>query len=129
MAKHSARLRYAVRDQMMIRTESLEQLLPPEHPVRAVWNVVCGLDISEFLTKIRALRGQAGASAFDPRVLITLWVQALLDGIGSARELSKLCQHHLVYRWICGDEPVNYHTLSDFRVQRLTALDKLLTET
>jgi transposase len=112
-----------------MRAESLDQMLPPEHPVRAVWNLVCELDTSAFVEEVGAVTGQAGAPAFDPRVLITLWLQATLDGIGSARELSRLCQEHLVYRWICGGQPINHHTLSDFRVGRSAALDALLTQT
>ena len=128
MASSAKRLRYAVRDQMALRAESLDQLLPPNHPVRGIWQYVCDRDLSAFLDVVAAVAGQAGAPAFDPRILITLWLQATLDGIGSARELAGLCETHLIYRWICGDEPINHHTLSDFRVQRAGALDALLTE-
>jgi transposase len=128
MDPRSVRLRYAVRNQVAMRCESLDSLLPPEHPVRDVWQFVCDRDLSAFLASVEALAGQAGAPAFDPRILITLWLQATLDGIGSARELADLCAQHLVYRWICGDTPINYHTLSAFRVQRAAALDGLLTQ-
>ena len=38
------RLRSAERCQVQMRCESLDQLLPPEHPARAVWQFVLGLD-------------------------------------------------------------------------------------
>jgi transposase len=124
----AVRLRYAVRDQVVLRCESLDQLLPPEHPVRSLWAFVCGLDLSAFADAVGARVGQAGAPAFDPRILLTLWLQATLDGEGSARELQRLCTNHLVYRWACGEESINYHTLADFRVRRGEALDDLLTQ-
>jgi hypothetical protein len=42
--------------------------------------------------------------------------------------LERLTQAHDAYRWICGGVQVNYHTLSDFRVDQGEALDGLLTD-
>jgi IS5 family transposase len=50
-----------------------------------------------------------------------------LRGVGSARELNRLCAEHVAYRWICGGVSMNYHTLSDFRTQHVELLDRLLT--
>ena len=86
----AVRLRAVNRDQLSFRGESVEQMLPPDHPVRDVWALVCGWDVSAFLAKVKAVPGRAGAPAFDPRVLLTLWIQATLDGYGSARELAAL---------------------------------------
>jgi transposase len=124
-----ARFRSVIREQMSFRGDSLEQLLPLDHPVRAVWAMVCGWNLSLFDSSVKAVAGGAGAPAFDPRVLLTLWIQATLDGCGSARELAGWCESHLVYRWICGDDPVNYHTLADFRSTRESEIDDLLTQT
>ena len=43
--------------------------------------------------------------------------------MGTARRLDRLCQEHDAYRWLCGGVPVNYHTLSDFRMAHQEALD------
>jgi hypothetical protein len=51
----------------------------------------------------------------------------LLRGVGSARELDRLCVDHAAYRWICGGVSMNYHTLSDFRTAHVELLDRLLT--
>jgi hypothetical protein len=51
-----------------------------------------------------------------------------MDGVGSAREVDRLCYSHDAYRWLRGGVSVNYHTLSDFRVGQHTALDALLTQ-
>ncbi len=51
-----------------------------------------------------------------------------MDGVGSAREVDRLCYHHDAYRWLRGGVSVNYHTLSDFRVAHQAALDDLLTQ-
>jgi len=52
---------------------------------------------------------------------------ATLDGVGSARELDRLCQSEDAYRWLCGGVGVNHHTLGDFRVEHAKWLDEQLS--
>jgi hypothetical protein len=68
-----------------------------------------------------------GRSAIAPEILFALWLYATLDGVGSAREVSRLVMMHDAYRWISGGVQVNYHALSDFRVAHGEALDELLS--
>ena len=105
-----------------------EALLPPEHAARLVWRFVEGLDLSAFYAVIRAREGRAGRPAIDPKILVALWLYATMDGVGSAREVDRLCERHDAYRWLRGGVSVNYHTLSDFRVAHQDALDDLLTQ-
>ena len=126
----SPRLRYANRGQAEMRVCALDTLIPEDHPVRTVWAYVEGLDLSDLLAKIKAVEGGAGASATDPRILMTLWLYATLRGVGSARELDRRCDPdtgEVPFQWICGGVTVNYHTLADFRVGHVEVLDDLLT--
>ena len=59
---------------------------------------------------------------------MALWTYATIDGVGSARQLAKLCGAHDAYRWLLGDVAINYHTLADFRTDHVELLDRLLTE-
>ena len=122
------RMRHAVRDQVEFRQCSLDQLLPPEHEARTVWEYVCGLDLSALIAPIQAVENGPGQAPADPRILMALWLYATLRGVGSARELNRLCQSHAAYEWICGGVSMNYHTLADFRTQHVELLDRLLTE-
>lgn len=122
------RLRGAVRNQVEFQECLLDELLPEDHEARIVWDYVCGLDLSELIGRIQAVEGGPGQAPADPRILVTLWLYATLRGVGSARELNRLCVDHAAYRWICGGVSMNYHTLSDFRTQHVELLDRLLTE-
>jgi transposase len=122
------RLRHAVRNQIELQQCSLDELLPEEHEARVVWAYVCGLDLTELRVRIQSVEGGPGQAPADPRILLTLWLYATLRGVGSARELNRLCQYHAAYRWICGGVSMNYHTLSDFRTQHVELLDRLLSE-
>ncbi len=129
MTVPARRLRHANRHQGELRTESLDQLLPPEHPARSVWAFVAGLDVSPLLATIDTVPGRAGAPAFDPRVWLAVWRYATVEGVGSSRDLEDLIQHHLAYRWLAGGLEINDHTRSDFRTGHGPFLSRLLTGT
>lgn len=116
------------RHQREWRSLALDELLAQEHPARIVWDYVRQVDLQALYERIAAVEGHAGRAAIDPRVLLALWLYATLDGVGSARELARLCELHAAYQWICGGVSVNYHTLSDFRTQQGQLLDRLLTQ-
>lgn len=122
------RLRIPHRVQVEMRCAALDELLEPDHPARFVWEAVCGLDLRRWLSEIKAVEGNVGRDATDPRLLVALWVFATLDGVGSAREVARLCEMHLAYQWLCGGVTVNYHLLADFRSQNGEAWDDLLTQ-
>lgn len=116
------------RAQRLMQTACLDELVPAHHRVRGIWRFVEGLDLKVLLARIRVELDGPGAPAIDPRILLTLWLYALSKGIGSAREIDRLCEEHDVFRWICGGVSVNHHTLADFRSNGGEALSDLLTQ-
>ena len=121
------RLRRANRDQIVYRALPLDALLPGDHTARIIWAYVEALDLAKLHDAIGSVLGGSGRAATDPRILLALWLYATADGVGSARELDRLCRDHVAYQWIAGDVPMNYHTLADFRTAHLDLLDDLLT--
>jgi transposase len=106
----------------------LEALVPSDHRVRIVMSFVESLDLSGLYDAIKSREGEPGRPPPDPAVLLALWLYATIEGVGSARQLDRLAQSDLAYRWIAGGVPLNYHGLSDFRVEHVQILDRLLTE-
>jgi len=93
-----------------------------------VWAFVEGLDLAPLYDRIKATEGHAGRPPIDPAILVSLWLYATIEAVGSARALDRLCAEHDAYRWLCGGVSVNYHTLADVRVEHADLLDGLLTE-
>lgn len=122
------RVQRAERRQVEFRASCLDDALPEEHRARVLWDAVEDLDLSGFYDTVASREGSAGRPAIDPRILVSLWLYATSEGVGSARELARLCETHDAYRWICGGVSVNHHTLSDFRVGKSQALDELMTQ-
>lgn len=122
------RLQRPQRDQITLRPSDLESLLPADHRARLVWAFVESLDLAAFHARIRAVEGHSGRPPIDPAILVSLWLYATLEGVGSARALDRLCDEHDAYRWLAGGVGVNHHTLADFRVEQAELLDELLTQ-
>jgi transposase len=122
------RLKYVNRQQMILRAIDVERLIAADHPARAIWELVGRLDLSGFTAEIDSLEGEAGRPAYDPQLLISLWIYAYSEGVSSAREVARRCEYHPAYQWLTGWEVVNHHSLSDFRVEHQGALDELFAQ-
>jgi len=107
---------------------SPDELIPAGHPARTIWEVTGRLDLSAFEEPIKAREGVCGRDSTDPRLLVALWLFATTRGVGSARELARLCGSHDAFKWLCGGVSVNHHTLGDFRVGFGPQLDELFTQ-
>ena len=123
-----ARVIRAERSQLRWEMIDLEALLPDDHQARIVWKFVEGLDLSALYEAIGSREGEAGRPAADPKVLFALWIYATIEGVGSARELDRLVERDIAYRWLAGGVSVNYHGLADFRTRHVEVLDRLLSE-
>lgn len=123
----AARVMSPVRNQVELRAMDLNALVAADHPVRNVWAFVQALDLRPLYAKVKSVQGRPGAPAIDPAILVGLWLWATIDGVGSAREVDRLCERDDAYRWLCGGVGVNYHTLADFRTENTAWLDAQLT--
>jgi transposase len=121
-------IRYVNRQQMSWRAVDVERLVSEDHPARAIWTLIGRLDLSPFYRAIESSVEEGGRPAFDPQLLISLWVYAYSQGIGSAREVARRCEYDPAFQWLTGLMEVNYHTLADFRVEKQEELDELFTQ-
>jgi transposase len=120
------RLRLPERHQLGWQVAAIDDLVAPDHPVRAVWAFAQALDLEALHDAVKAREGVPGQAPPEPELMMALWLWATVDGVGSARQLARLCEQHLAYRWLCGGVSMNYHTLSDFRVAHAAVLERLL---
>lgn len=123
------KIRVVDRKQMLIRCVDVEQLIPEDHPARAIWEFVEQVDLKAFYERIESKEGELGRPAIDPKVLMSLWIYGYSEGVGSARELSEMCEHEPGCQWLTGYQSINYHTIADFRAAGEKILDELFTQT
>jgi len=122
------KLKTVDRRQTVLAMINVEELIAADHKARAIWELTGRMNLGRFTEPLRSTRGSAGRPAWDPRLLVSVWVYAYSEGIGSAREIERLMQWDPALLWLAGTERVNHHTLSDFRVEHKAALDELFAE-
>ncbi len=122
------RLRRPNRRQLTYAAIDVELLVGDDNRVRAVWALSGKLDLSRFAATVASHEGAAGRAAWDPRLLVAIWIWAYSEGVSSAREIERQCVWRPELRWLCGLEIVNHHTLSDFRVAHAEALEDAFSQ-
>lgn len=110
-----------------MRFEFPEDALEPSHPARVLWDVLGKMELGAFSKGCGAVEGRAGRSLKSPRMLLTLWLYALTQAVGSAREIARLVSSDTAYRWIAGNVDISHQKLSQFRVGHGEALNELMT--
>ena len=126
--ERKVRCRPINRSQMILHPVDVECLVSEDHEVRAIWELVGSLDLSSYYDHIDSVEGSAGSPAFDPRLLISLWIYAYSKGISSSREIARVSEYDPAFQWLTGMRPVNYHTLADFRSTHGATLRQLFIE-
>ena len=54
------RLQPINRNQLLLRPVDVEQLVGPDHLVRAIWELVGRLDLSSYTAEVKSVEGEAG---------------------------------------------------------------------
>jgi len=96
--KGQPRIQRANRQQIEMLMAALDSLVPEDHKVRIVWEMTQEYDLSKLYKYIEAIEGESGRPAIDPLILVALWLYATTEGVGSARELARLCEEHIAYQ-------------------------------
>jgi len=128
LAATRPRVRPVDRCQLSWQMLDVERLIEAGHPARAIWDLVGRLKLEGFYAPISAVEGSAGRTAWDPRLLVSLWIYAYSRGISSAREIARRCTYEPAFQWLCGLGEINHHTLSDFRVDHDASLRELFVQ-
>ncbi|GAC1553394.1 MAG: hypothetical protein NVS3B10_15160 [Polyangiales bacterium] len=112
----------------MIRFEAPDDALPADHRARLLWRIVSTLDVQPFLANALAVEGRQGRDVLSARMLLTVWLYAISEGIGSGREIERRLKTDGAFQWIVGDQEVGRTKLNEFRIEHRAALDKIFTD-
>lgn len=117
------------RNQLLMRTLDVEQLVAPDHSVRAIWALSEQVDWTMYAQEVQAVQGWAGMPPWNPRLLACVWIYAYTQGIGSSREIARRFAFDPAFQWLAGMEQINYHTLADFRTEGTECGETLHSDT
>jgi transposase len=106
----------------------VEQLIPATHKARAIWYLTEKMDLSAFFQGLTSVSGGRGRRPWDPRLLLSVWLYALSEGITSSREIERLMEWEPGLMWLGAIDPVNHASLNEFRKSKKEALDGVFAQ-
>jgi transposase len=115
-------------NQPLLLPPDLRDALPAGHPALLVGELVDQLDLSEIEDALPDER-LGGAPAFDPRMLLRVWIYAYLTGVRSSRKLAQAIVENVAFRVLSHNATPGYWALNRFRTRHHAALGNLLVQT
>jgi len=104
---------------------SFESLIPADHPVRVINQVIEKLDINDLVSSYKG----GGASSYHPRVLLKILIYSYLNNTYTSRKIEKANNESIYYHWLNGQNFPDHHTINNFRGARLkNKIDNIFTQ-
>lgn len=113
----------APREQLVLFSQSLDELVAPDDPVRAFWSL---LDDINWEPWEEAYAG-CGQPPIHPRYLASAILYGLLHKVRTTRGLEEACRKHLDFIWLLEGFTPDHSTFADFRRRHAEAIKGLHT--
>ena len=113
------------RDQIVLFAERLDEVIPADHSVRLLDDILRGLDWTKWEANYCVGRGQP---AIPPRVLASVILYGMLTKIRSSRALEDALWVRLDFRWLAEGRRIDHTTLSEFRRKHPEELKDLFVQ-
>jgi len=98
-------------NQMMLLPPNLEELIPANHLVRVVDEIIERINIEPL---IRQYKG-GGTSAYHPKMLVKVIVYAYTQRVFSSRQIAKALRENINFMWLSGMNRPDHRTINRFR--------------
>ena len=102
------------RDQLLLIPTTLDEALPKEHPVRSFDLILQYMDWSAWETRYCLTKGQP---PIHPRVLASLILYGLQQGLRSSHQLEAACSNRMDMMWLVAKRTIDHSTICKFRKQ------------
>ena len=109
--------------QLMAFPPTFEELIPSDHPVRIVNQVIDDINIDPLMKQYTAL----GCSSYHPRLMMKVLVYGYLCNIYSSRKMESAVKENIFFMWLAGMEQPDHNTINRFRTKRLKGIIKNIT--
>lgn len=99
--------------QEFLLPKSSEDYISKYHIARVISNIVDRIDINFIYDTYQG----GGSSAYNPRMLLKVWLLGYVMRIYSSRKLALAMVENLSFMWISGQKVCNFKTLNNFRLK------------
>ena len=97
--------------QQLLLPTNLEELIPEQHLVRVVNDVVDDLDLGSLMRQYKG----GGTSSYHPKMLLKVLIYAYTQKTYSCRQIAKALNENVNYMWLSGMNKPNFRTINRFR--------------
>jgi transposase len=106
--------------QLMAIPPTFDELIPAEHPVRVVNQIIDEIDLDPLLKRYKS----KGCSSYHPRMLLKVLVYGYLCNVYSSRKMESAVKENIYFMWLSGMERPDHNTINRFRTERLKGVIK-----
>lgn len=107
------------RQQLVLIPTALEALIPQDHPVRLLDEILDEMDWSQWEA---AYHGSFGKPPIHPSLLAKVLLFAMIRHIRSSRQIEYEIKHSIDFIWLVSGRHIDHTTISEFRRQNSKAL-------
>tara|TARA_R110002012_G_C11618898_1_gene608773 strand:- start:125 stop:1639 length:1515 start_codon:yes stop_codon:yes gene_type:complete len=115
------------RKQTCLFPVSLEDSIESENSVRSIDQFVDSLNLAEL--GFRSDFIENGPPAYNPSVLLKLYIYGYMNRIRSSRQLEKECRRNIEVMWLLESLSPDHNTISNFRKDNAKAIKKVFFAT
>ena len=102
-------------NQILMLPPSLDELVPKEHPVRVVNDVINKINIQPLTDAYES----KGCSSYHPQMLLKVLVYGYVSNTYSSRKLETACKENINFMWLSAMNYPDHNTINRFRGVRL----------
>ena len=107
-------------NQLVLFPYSFEELIPENHPVRIVNDILEKVNIEPLLKAY----SKEGNPSYHPVMMLKVMVFAYMNNIYSSRKIEKALRENINFMWLSNMSIVDHNTVSRFRTHKLQAAFK-----
>ena len=105
----------------------MDSLVAPDSIVRVIDAFIASLDLVT-LGFTKSTAASEGRPAYDPRILLGLYIYGYRKTIRSSRKLEEACRVNIEAKWLMGGLKPDFRTISDFRKDNADHLKSVFHE-
>ena len=98
-------------NQTLLLPQSLEELIPKDHLVRVVNQVVDKMELGAIINSYAG----GGSSAYHPVMMIKVMLYAYAMKIYTGRKIARALRQDVTFMWLAAYNRPDFRTLNDFR--------------
>jgi len=119
-----AEFKPCIQEQGMLFPPHIGDLIPDNHLVRVVSEIVEQLDLSDITKKYV----YQGSEAYHPKILVKVLFYGYSTGTLSSRRIADKLKTDITFMWLAAMQKPDFRTISDFRKQHRPVIENLFIQ-